>query len=121
MSKYFSANESGLDGGRFDKLNPDLLKKLDEVRELYGKPITITSSYRGPDHPIEAAKPNGPGVHSLGVAVDVAAVGGTETLEIVRAAVAAGFERIGISRKKNFVHLDIADKTHMKVKSIWTY
>ncbi len=121
MSKYFKSNEPGLDGGRYEELNPKLLKQLDEVRELYGKPITITSSYRGPDHPIERAKPNGPGVHSFGVAVDIAAVGGTETLELVRAAIAAGFERIGISRKKNFIHLDIADKTHQRTKSIWTY
>ena len=79
-------------------MNPELLKQLDEVRELYEKPITITSSYRGADHPIERAKPNGPGVHSYGVAVDIAAVGGTETLELVRAAIAAGFERIGVKK-----------------------
>ena len=121
MSKYFKSNEAGLDNGRYEKLNPQLLTQLDEVRELYDKPIIITSSYRGPDHPIEAAKPGGPGVHSLGVAVDIAAVGGTETLELVRAAIGAGFERIGISRKNNFIHLDIADKTHQRNKSIWTY
>lgn len=121
MSKYFSPNERGLDNGRYEELSPALLEKLDELREEYGKAITVTSSYRGPDHPIEAAKPNGPGVHSLGVAVDVAAVGGTATLELVSAAVKVGFERIGISRKNNFVHLDIADKTHGKVRSIWTY
>ncbi len=115
--KYFNENEFN----EFSKMNKQLLKQLDEVRELYGKPITITSSYRGPDHPIESAKPNGPGVHSLGVAVDIAAIGGTETLELVRAAIATGFERIGISRKKNFIHLDIADKTHAKTKSIWVY
>ena len=121
MSKYFSKDEPGLDNGRYEKLNPKLLKQLDEVRELYGKPIIITSSYRGPDHPIESAKPGGPGVHSFGAAVDIAAVGGTETLELVRAAIGAGFERIGISRKKNFIHLDIADKTHQRTKSIWVY
>ena len=121
MSKHFSPNEPGLDGGRYEKLIPQLLEQLDEVREIYGKPIIITSSYRGPDHPIESAKPGGPGVHSFGAAVDIAAVGGTETLELVRAAIGAGFERIGISRKKNFIHLDIADKTHQRTKSIWVY
>ena len=115
--KHFNKNEFN----EFDKMNPDLLNKLDELRELYGKPITITSSYRGPDHPIESAKANGPGTHSFGVAVDIASVGGTTTLELVRAAVGVGFERIGISRKKNFIHLDIADKTHMRNKSIWVY
>ena len=121
MSKYFKSNEAGLDNGRYEKLNPQLLTQLDEVRELYDKPIIITSSYRGPDHPIEAAKPGGPGVHSLGVAVDIASVGGPTTLELVRAAIAVGFERIGISRKHNFIHLDIADKTHQRTKSIWVY
>lgn len=119
--KYFSNKEAGLTEGRYEQLNPDLLDKLNELRDLYGKPITITSSYRGPEHPIEAAKPNGPGVHSLGVAVDIASVGGTTTLELVRAAVAVGFERLGVSRKKNFIHLDIADKTHGRTKSIWVY
>ena len=121
MSKYFKEYEAGLDGGRYSKMKPELLEKLDDLRELYGKPITITSSYRGPDHPIEAAKATGPGVHSYGVAVDIAAVGGHQTLELVRAALAVGFERVGISRKKNFIHLDIADKTHLKTKSIWVY
>ena len=121
MSKYFSPDESGLDGGRYEKLDKKLLSKLDELRELYGKPIIITSSFRGPNHPIEAVKPDGPGVHSLGVAVDIASVGGTTTLELVRAAIAVGFERIGISRKNNFIHLDIADETHQRTKSIWVY
>ena len=115
--KYFKKSEFN----HYDKMNPKLLEMLDDLRELYGRPITITSDYRGPDHPIEKAKPNGPGVHSFGVAVDIASVGGTTTLELVRAAIAAGFERIGISRKNNFIHLDIADDTHMRVKSIWTY
>ena len=121
MSKYFSNDEKGLDNGRYEKLNTELLNKLDELRELYGKPIIITSSFRGADHPIESAKPDGPGVHSFGVAVDIASVGGTTTLELVRAAIAVGFERIGISRKNNFIHLDIADKTHQRTKSIWVY
>jgi len=117
---YFKPTEPGLDSGRYEMLNKDLLYMLNELRDLYGKAIHVTSSYRAPDHPIEAAKDE-PGVHSYGVAVDVAAVGGTETLEIVRAAIAVGFERIGINRKNNFVHLDIADKTHQRTKSIWTY
>ena len=117
MSKYFNPNEPGLDNGRYEKLVPELLDILDKLREEYGHPITITSSFRGKDHPIEAAKPNGPGVHSLGVAVDIASVGGTNTFNLVQAAIKVGFKRIGISRKHNFIHLDIADK----VTSIWTY
>ena len=115
--KYFKPEEFN----HYEEMNSELLALLDELRELYGKPIVITSDYRGPDHPIEAAKPGGPGVHSLGVAVDIASVGGTTTLELVRAAIGVGFERIGVSRKNNFIHLDIADKKYMHVKSLWTY
>ena len=118
--EYFSPNEPGLDNGRYEQLHPTLLYRLNKMREYYGKPISITSSYRGPDHPIEAAKRN-PGVHSRGLAVDMAAVGGTEMLELVEAALHVGFQRIGISRSKNFLHVDIADVTESKVQSIWTY
>ena len=121
MSKYFKPDEPGLDNGRYKHLNETLLNKLDEVREIYGKPITVTSSYRSPEHPIEAAKSYGPGTHAFGEAVDVASVGGTTTLELVRAAITVGFNRIGISRKKNFIHLDIADETRGLVRSIWVY
>ena len=65
---YFNESEFN----HYDKMEPVLLDKLDEMREAYGKPIIITSDYRGPDHPIEKAKRNGPGVHTLGVAVDIA-------------------------------------------------
>ena len=114
--KYFNESEFS----DFSKMDETLLYRLDKMREYYGKPISITSSYRSPDHPIEAAK-RSPGVHSRGLAVDVAAVGGTAMLELVEAAIKAGFQRIGISRKNNFLHVDVADVTEDKVRSIWTY
>ena len=105
----------------FDKMNPELLALLDELREKYGYPIKITSDYRSPDHPIEKSKPNGPGSHTDGDAVDIASIGGEATFNLVRAAIDAGFKRIGISRKNNFLHIDIGDRTKGKVVSIWTY
>ena len=98
-------------------LEPRFLEVLLEIEKELGYEIIITSGYRGADHPIEAKKPNGPGVHSLGLAADIASVGGTPTYDLVAAAIKVGVKRIGISRKSNFVHIDIADK----VTSIWTY
>ena len=49
--KYFTESEFS----DFTKMDPKLLSMLDELREAYGHPIKITSSYRSPDHPIEAA------------------------------------------------------------------
>ena len=82
-----------------------------------GRELTCTSGYRSPDHPIEAAKKT-PGEHSTGLAIDVAAVGGTPVFEIVEAAIDLGCKRIGISRKNNFIHLGLDTS---RVTSIWTY
>ena len=119
MSKYFSPNEKGLDGGRYEHLQPELLDKLDKLRELYGKPITITSSYRSPEHPIEAAK-SSPGEHSYGAAVDIASVGGEATFLLVKYAIEVGFTRIGVSRKSNFIHLGLGYPGAPDV-TLWTY
>ena len=92
---------------------------LDEMREIYGYPIKITSSYRSPDHPIEAAKKE-PGEHSYGAAVDIVSDGGGKTFRLVKAAIEAGFTRIGVSRKKGFIHLGIGYPGAPE-KTIWTY
>ena len=52
--KYFSDVEDFK--GNMDKMDPKLLGMLDPLRKTYGFPIIINSSYRSPDHPIEAAK-----------------------------------------------------------------
>lgn len=98
-------------------LSPRMEDFLSELEKKIGEELVITSGYRGPDHPIEAAKAT-PGEHATGLAVDVAAVGGTAVHSLVKAAIELGCLRIGISRKKNFVHLGL-DTT--RVTSIWTY
>lgn len=45
-------------------------KVLDGVRGFLGKPLVVTSWYRCPDHPIEAAKRH-PGVHAHAIAADL--------------------------------------------------
>ena len=79
--------------------------------------ITITSGYRNPEHPIEAAKSK-PGEHTTGLAIDVASVGGTNTYDLVSAAIKLGCKRIGINRNNNFVHLGLDSN---RVTSIWHY
>jgi len=56
-------------------LSEDFLIALQELRDAYGKAMTITSGYRSPDHQIEKKKPNGPGNHSKPGAIDVAVSG----------------------------------------------
>ena len=113
--KYFTESEFN----EFEKMDPKLLEKLDQLREVYGYPIKLTSTYRSPDHPIEAKKTK-PGEHAYGAAVDFACVGGEATFKLVKAAIEVGFTRIGISRKNNFVHVGIGYDGAPPI-TIWTY
>ena len=113
--KYFNESEFN----NFDMMDKKLLSMLDEMREIYGYPIKITSSYRSPEHPIEAAKKQ-PGEHSYGAAVDIVSDSGGKTFRLVKAAIEVGFTRIGISRKKGFIHLGIV-YPNAPEKTIWTY
>ena len=113
--KYFTESEFN----EFEKMDPKLLEKLDQLREAYGYPIKLTSTYRSPDHPIEAKKTK-PGEHAYGAAVDIACVGGEATFKLVKAAIEVGFTRIGISRKNNFVHVGIGYDGAPPI-TIWTY
>ena len=115
--KYFSDADDFK--GNMDKMNPKLLGMLDPLRKTYGFPIIINSSYRSPEHPIEAAKEK-PGEHAHGAAVDIKCVGGEATYLLVAAAIKCGFKRIGISRKSNFVHVGIGYPGAPET-TIWTY
>tara|TARA_B100000029_G_scaffold484990_1_gene537837 strand:+ start:2490 stop:2834 length:345 start_codon:yes stop_codon:yes gene_type:complete len=113
--KYFTESEFN----NFEMMDEKLLSMLDDLREAYGYPIKLTSTYRSPDHPIEAKKSK-PGEHAYGAAVDIACVGGEATYKLVKAAIEVGFTRIGISRKNNFVHVGIGYPDAPPV-TIWTY
>ena len=113
--KYFDKSEFN----NFEMMDEKLLSMLDKMREIYGYPIKITSSYRSPEHPIEAAKKQ-PGEHSYGAAVDIVSDSGGKTFRLVKAAIEVGFTRIGISRKKGFIHLGIGYPGAPE-KTIWTY
>jgi|TARA_R110001606_G_scaffold355358_1_gene506286 zinc D-Ala-D-Ala carboxypeptidase len=113
--KYFKENEFR----NFEMMDSKLLNMLDSLRATYGKPIKLTSTYRSPNHPIEAKK-NKPGEHAHGAAVDIAAVGGQDTFLLVKAAIEVGFTRIGVSRKNNFVHVGIGYPDAPDI-TLWTY
>jgi len=113
--KYFNESEFK----EFDKMDRALLIMLDNLREVYGYPIKLTSTYRSPEHPIEAKKSK-PGEHAHGAAVDIACIGGEATYKLVKAAIEVGFTRIGISRKNNFVHVGVGYEGAPPI-TIWTY
>lgn len=99
---------------------PDFLELLNEIRRTYNRPMVISSGYRCPDHPIEAAKDK-PGSHASGRAVDVL-VAGEDALDLIVAAKLNGICRIGVKQKgdwnSRFIHLD--DDSSLP-NALWSY
>ena len=95
---------------------------LDGLRELYGKPLRVTSGYRSLSHntAIGGARNSG---HVCGKAVDIA-VSGADAHRLVGLATRVGFTGIGISQKgaSRFIHLDTMDNSPGQPRpTIWSY
>jgi zinc D-Ala-D-Ala carboxypeptidase len=90
--------------GRCD-MHPEFMEKLQQVRNLYNRPMRVSSGFRDRSHPVEVNKTT-TGEHVTGRAVDIA-IQGREALELVRIALIIGFPRIGVQQKGagRFIHL----------------
>ena len=96
--------------------SPDLLEKLDSMRHRCGIPIILSSGYRSISYNRKVGGVPGSS-HTKGLAMDICCTDSEHRYLYLRAALAAGFTRIGISDK--FMHLDIdPDKVQNR---IWTY
>jgi uncharacterized protein YcbK (DUF882 family) len=98
------------------EMKPEFMGRLQALRDVYRKPMTITSGYRCPDHPVEKAKAT-PGIHSTGLACDVG-VQGADAHELLRLAMHLGFTGIGVQQKGagRFIHLDLRS-----APTVWSY
>ena len=105
---------------------PDFVDKIQELRELIGKPLKISSWYRGPvyNNTISSTGTNGP--HTTGRAVDIACHGDL-AYNVLRLAYLVGFTGIGVKQKGNisgrFIHLDDLAENETKGPRpwIWSY
>jgi hypothetical protein len=114
-----------------NEMMTDVIDDLQTLRTALGTPFVITSGYRCPEHPIEAAK-SAPGPHQTGRAVDIAFFG-EMALMLVAAAMTANLEEneliwrgFGINQKgrrsSRFIHLDqCASKGDRRRPAIWSY
>jgi zinc D-Ala-D-Ala carboxypeptidase len=96
-------------------ISPKLVAMLDIARTAAGIPFIITSGVRCRNHndTVGGALTSS---HLTGLAADIRCYSGADRLVIVRALLAAGFERVGIAH--GFVHVDVDQN---KTKSIWVY
>jgi uncharacterized protein YcbK (DUF882 family) len=100
------------------KMDTDFMHRLQLLRDRFKKPMTITSGYRCPQHPIEAAK-SAPGPHSTGKAADIA-VQGADAHRLLSISLELNFTGIGVQQKgdKRFLHLDTLTEQR---PTIWSY
>ncbi len=97
-----------------NEMDPEFIRKLDELRSACGWPFIVTSGYRSPNHSIEAKKA-APGTHAQGIAADIKVTGGVQRRDIVKKAYYLGFGGIGVA--KGFVHVDTRTTTPV----LWVY
>lgn len=104
-----------------NEMQHEFMIKLQQLRNMYGKPMLITSGFRSKFHPIEARK-NSPGTHTTGLACDIG-VSRSDAYEVLRLAMQLGFTGIGVSQKggTRFIHLDVAQAPQFPRPNIWSY
>jgi zinc D-Ala-D-Ala carboxypeptidase len=102
-------------------MHPAFMSRLQTLRDMYGKPMIITSGFRDRSHPVEARKVT-TGAHVLGRAADVA-VQGADALRLIVLAAEAGFTGIGVQQKGagRFIHLDDVPGNQLPRPHVWSY
>ena len=117
--KYFKLSEfdSPDSKGSGKNMTRDFLKKLDKARELSGCSYVISSGFRSEEtNKRVGGVPNSS--HLKGCAADIVCKDSGTRQKIISGLIKAGFTRIGISKKGNFIHCD-TDKD--KNDAIWLY
>lgn len=107
-----------------NKMRPEFISVLQQIRTTYGKVMRINSGYRDFTHPIERGKLNRGkevGAHAYGVAADIA-VSGEDAMELFVIAFSYGIRRIGVYQRgqERFLHMDIGDRELGFPKALWT-
>lgn len=105
--KNFSAREIACRKTGRVLVNEEALDKLQALRDRLGRPITITSGYRSPEHNRAVGGARG-SKHLEGIAFDCRMDNHNPT-EFVQAARSIGFKGIGTYPNSGFVHIDDRD------------
>jgi len=123
-SRYFKASEFICSHTGTENMDQNFIDKLNQLRDSYGKPMTITSGFRDETHPIEAMKKNPKGgAHVSGKACDIL-VDRKDAFELLSLAFLIGFTGIGVNQKgeSRFLHLDTIENSPSRPRpTIWSY
>ena len=105
VSKDFRLWEFESKDTREVRLSPDLVRKLQRLRELLSRPVQVLSGYRTPEQNAKVGGVAG-SAHLKGIAADVT-WDGFEMEAAVKLAEQAGFDGIGRYPRKGFIHVDV--------------
>ena len=103
----------------------EFVRRLQALREDYGRPMKITSGYRCPDHNAAVSSTGRDGPHTTGHAADFA-VSGYEAGRLFSLAAKYGFTGRGMHQRgaysARFVHLDDLPAGMGRTRPhVWTY
>lgn len=105
LNDYFNLKEFECPCCHRVMISEVLLKKLFKLRELYGKPINITSGYRCNNYNKIVGGVEG-SFHKIGLAVDIEMTT-FQSMILMPFIHYVGFNGIGLNEKKQYCHLDI--------------
>lgn len=110
LNKNFNRSEFKCQGthccGHSAPVHPELIKAIQELRELAGCSLIITSGFRCNQHNIDIGGSEN-SFHTLGMAVDVYSKNHTpEELALLAEAITA-FNSGGIGIYKSWIHVDV--------------
>lgn len=112
-SKYFTKAELECPVTGECNMDTTFLAKLNEMRELYDKPIHITSGYRSPMQNRKiGGHPNS--LHMRGLAVDIPVTDPYERWDLVSAAMTVGF---GVEVCDRHIHVEFLEGRRPKMWS----
>jgi len=100
----FSPEEMACRGTGNLMIVPHAMDKLQALRDLLGKPMTVNSAYRSPSHNRNVGGSKG-SKHMQGLAFDVR-MENHNPAEYITAAKRVGFDAIGTYPRQNFIHVD---------------
>lgn len=98
--KYFKPSEFS----DITKMDPELLRMLDECRERAGIPFRLNSTYRSPEYNATIPGASKNSAHTRGHAVDIICTDSSARFKIIKAALEVGFRRIEAA--PTWIHLD---------------
>jgi zinc D-Ala-D-Ala carboxypeptidase len=122
--KYFTKSELACPCcGVSALMRLETVDRLDRLRELFGKPLQLSSAYRCPAHNAAVSSTGADGPHTTGQAVDVVCRG-TDAFVLAGQAMRLGFTGIGVQQRggSRFLHLDdLPNSSRFPRPWLWSY